>query len=93
MKHIIMVKFKDDIDNIDEIVDEIEVLFEKSTSIQGVNKVEVHQNIIHLPKRYDLMIEINMEKNSLLDFDNSDIHHIWKEKYGKYLSSKVIFDY
>lgn len=50
-------------------------------------------NQIPLPNRYDLMIETEMNKESLALFDHSEIHSIWKETYSKYIQSKVIFDY
>jgi hypothetical protein len=45
------------------------------------------------PNRYDFMIDIEMREESLKLFDNSKIHHIWKEKDSHYLEDKIIFDY
>lgn len=93
MNHIIVVKFKENIINKDDLFEQIKILFEKSVKIEGVYKVKIHKNIIEFPNRYDLMIDIKMEKESLEIFDNSEIHHIWKKKYSDYINSKIIFDY
>jgi len=38
------------------------------------------------------MIKMDLSKNALKEFDNSEIHKEWKEKFGKYITSKTIFD-
>ena len=40
----------------------------------------------------NLMIEIDMAKESLELYDNCIWHKLWKEKYGKLLAQKTIFD-
>ena len=62
MNHIIVVKFKENIINKDDLFEQIKILFEKSVKIEGVYKVKIHKNIIEFPNRYDLMIDIKMEK-------------------------------
>ena len=47
---------------------------------------------MNLPNRYDLMIKMELSPRALNEFDNSDIHKEWKEKFGKYIMSKTIFD-
>ena len=60
--------------------------------IKEVEKVEIYESNTDLPNRYDLMIKMDLSKNALKEFDNSEIHKEWKEKFGKYITSKTIFD-
>ena len=91
MKHLILVKFKEEVS--DKIIDDINALFKKALQIEGIYDIQIYKNIIELPNRYDLMIEIEMEKEVLLLFDSSEVHSIWKKKYSFYIQSKIIFDY
>lgn len=91
MKHLIIVKFKEAVS--DTMMTDIERLFKSALEIEGVYHIEIHKNIIKLPNRYDLMIEIEMEKEALLLFDSSEVHSIWKKEYSSYIQSKIIFDY
>lgn len=93
MNHLIIVKLKRNVTNMDEIIQQIEKLFEKSLELDGIHNIKIHKNIMKFPNRYDFMIDIEMEEESLKLFDNSKIHHIWKEKYSHYLEDKIIFDY
>lgn len=93
MKHIILVKFKKEIENKEDIIHNIKQLFSESTSLQGIYSVHIHKNIIDLSNRYDFMIELEMEMESLFLFDQSMIHKIWKHTYSSYIESKAIFDY
>lgn len=91
MKHLIIVKFKEEIS--DKIIADIDTLFKKALQIDGIYDIHIYKNIIALSNRYDLIIEIEMEKEALKLFDSSEIHHKWKEQYSPYIESKIIFDY
>lgn len=91
MKHYIIVKFKQSFDykrNIGDITD----IFNRTLDINGINAVLVKPSNSNRENRYDLMIEIKMEKSALPDYDKSAPHRLWKEKYGEYIDSKAIFD-
>ena len=91
MKHYIIVKFSNDYDYLDKL-EEIQELFNKSLSIDGINKVEIYKSNSKLANRYDLMIKMDLTSEGLVDFDNSWIHEKWKKDYGKFIQSKTIFD-
>ena len=91
MRHYIIVKFEESI-NIDNIIEPIKELFNQALKIEGVKSIEVKVKNIDLPNRHDLMIEMNLTKEALNIFDNSEIHKKWKEEYGKYIVNKTIFD-
>jgi len=91
MKHYIIVKFNDDVKYLD-FFDSIKELFNRALEIDGVNSIEYFTNCVNLPKRYDIMIRMTLSDNGLSNFDNSNIHKEWKEKYGNMIASKTIFD-
>ena len=86
-----MVKFNKDFDwkrelnNIKRIFDSIDVL--------GVNYTEYTINCIERDNRYDLLIKIDMEKESLSLYDACPNHHEWKDTYSAKIEKKAIFDY
>lgn len=91
MKHYIIVKFNEKTEK-EKIINPIRELFQKSIKIKEVEKVEIYESNTDLPNRYDLMIKMDLSKNALKEFDNGEIHKEWKEKFGKYIMSKTIFD-
>lgn len=92
MKHHIICKFNNSVSDKSAIADEARALFSQLESMNGINKTEVFENCIDLPNRFDLMIRIDMDKNALSEYNNSNVHRYWKENYAKYLESKTIFD-
>ena len=91
MKHYIIVKFNEEYDYKKEL-ENIKELFNESLKLNGVNKVEISISNSDRSNRHDLMIMMELTKDGLLEFDNSWIHAKWKNDYGKYISSKTIFD-
>ncbi len=91
MKHYIIVKFKDEYDYIKHI-EEIRELFDNAMEIKDVSGVKVYTSNSDLLNRYDLMIEMTLNKPALKAFDDCWIHKKWKDDYGRYLTDKVIFD-
>lgn len=91
MKHYIIVKFITDYNYKNEL-DNIIKLFDESKKIFGVESVNIYCSNSNRDNRHDIMIEMILSKEGLENFDNSDIHRNWKELYGKYISSKTIFD-
>lgn len=92
MKHHILVKFNDSVNNKMALLPEIKELFERTLSINGIYSVSLKSNVIDRPNRYDLMIIIDMEQSALEAYDVSEAHRLWKEKYGDMISKKAIFD-
>lgn len=48
--------------------------------------------MIDRPNRYDLLILICMDKTALPAFDESEVHHVWKDTYTPFIAQKAIFD-
>lgn len=95
MKHCILVKYTAEVDAAkkEELLLEIKTLFSGLTSIEGIHGVEVIPNVVDRPNRYDLLIRITMDPETLPVYDDSEPHHIWKRDYACYLEKKAIFDY
>lgn len=94
MLHHIIVKFNDDItpERKKEIAAQAAALFEGLKQMPGIHDVALHTSCIDRPNRYDLMIEISMEKDALPSYDDCEIHHKWKTDFGAFIRSKAIFD-
>lgn len=67
-------------------------LFSKLTDMDGIYDVVIHTCCIDRPNRYDIMIEINMDKDALERYDRCEIHRKWKQTYSDMIESKAIFD-
>ena len=91
MTHYIIVKFNENTEK-KSIINPIKELFQKTSTIKEVEKVDIYESNMDLPNRYDLMIRMVLSKNALNEFDNGEIHKEWKEKFGKYIMNKTIFD-
>lgn len=91
MKHYIIAKLKEGVDKY-ALVDPVTEIFKKTLAIPGIHGVKVKPCCIDRPNRYDLMIEIEMDKEALPAYDASEPHHQWKEQYGDLLVAKTIFD-
>ena len=91
MTHYIIVKFNDEVD-IKELVLPITELFNEALNVEGVTKVDIYTSCLDLNNRHDLMIKMEVTEEGLKNFDNSYIHKEWKERYGKYIINKTIFD-
>lgn len=94
MKHDILIKYKPEIsrERKAELIPEIAELFGHTTEIPGIHSVELFPNVIDRENRFDLLIEIDMEREALEAYDSSVWHHLWKERYGSLLEKKAIFD-
>jgi hypothetical protein len=89
MKHLIIVKFKENIWNREDAASR-EML---AKQIEGVHTVNIYENVTPRPNRHDLMIEMEMDPEALPVYDASATHQEWKARYGKYIQTKTIFDY
>ncbi|MBQ6504462.1 MAG: Dabb family protein [Flexilinea sp.] len=95
MKHDILIKYNPEIGKVRkaELIPEIRALFEQTTEIPGIHGVTLYPNVVERENRYDLLIEIDMERDALEDYDCSVWHRQWKEQYGDLLEKKAIFDH
>lgn len=92
MKHCIIVKFKNDV-NYKSLIPEIKELFDNCKTIEGIDDVNIIENCIDRSNRYHIMIQIDMDKDSLEAYDDCIWHHMWKDRYSDLIESKAIFDY
>ena len=92
MKHNILVKFKKEVDY-KAMLEDIANLFNGLKEIEGINDIVIHTNCIDRENRYDLLIQIDMKKETLPVYDESQIHKLWKSNYSIYIDKKAIFDY
>ena len=95
MKHDILVKYNAGVTKQQkaELIPEIQALFDNTTEIQGIHGVTLYPNVVDRENRYDLLIEIDMEREALEIYDRSRWHRQWKEQYGHLLEKKAIFDH
>ncbi len=91
MIHHIIVKWKDNVDK-QETSQKVRSLYESAVEIPGIHDVIIKDNVIARPNRYDLMIALDMDKDALVTWDNSELHLKWKSEYGSLIESKCIFD-
>ena len=90
MLHYIIVNWKDG--NKEELTLRARKLYSEATSIKGISAVEIKENVTPRDNRYDLMIVLTMQKESLPVWDNRELHLKWKADFGKYIDKKCIFD-
>lgn len=95
MKHCILVKYVETItpEKKEALIPEIKGVFAPLLSMEGIHDIELIPNVIARPNRYDLLIRITMEEETLPVYDASEPHKIWKSQYGHLLEKKAIFDY
>ena len=95
MKHCILVKYNESVDaqKKADLQPQIEELFGQLLTMDGIHGVDIIPNVIARPNRYDLLIRIDMDEETLPLYDASEPHHIWKRDYAQYLEKKAIFDY
>ena len=93
MKHCILVKWNSLVSNKKDMLPGVHSTFGKLLILDGIHEVKILENVIARSNRYDLMILIDMDKDFLPIYDESEPHHEWKEKYGKFVENKAIFDF
>lgn len=93
MKHCILVKWNGLIKDKHDIAKEVKNIFDQLLDIDGIHGVSYRENCIDRANRYDLLICIDLDKEVLPVYDESNPHHEWKEKYGKFVENKAIFDF
>ena len=91
MKHYIIAKFQENCDW-RPMIGAITALFEETLLIPGIRSVRVKPCCVNRPNRYDLMIEMEMDREALDAYDACEAHKKWKQEYGAFLLKKTIFD-
>lgn len=94
MKHCIIAKFTADAyERRQELLVRIGEIFADAVTIPGVHGAEVLPNCVARSNRYDVMIVLDMEKDALALYDESGMHHRWKDEFSPLLEKKAIFDH
>lgn len=95
MKHCILVKLIPEISKKIEnsLIEQIAEIFEGTKEIDGVHYVNIYKCCTDKDNRADIMIEIDMDKKALDEYDKSDSHLIWKREYERFIDEKTIFDF
>ncbi len=95
MKHCILVKFIPEISKKIEnsFIEQIAEIFDGTKEIDGVHYVNIYKCCTNKDNRADIMIEIDMDKKALDEYDKSDSHLIWKREYERFIDEKTIFDF
>ena len=91
MKHHIIVKFAEGTD-VRALEKPVRSIFEQTLSLPGIRGVDVRLSNSDRPNRYDMMIVMDMDKDSLPAYDVSEPHLRWKAEYGGIVAKKAIFD-
>ena len=91
MKHYIIAKWNEGVDRQAGLAP-VKEIFDRTLEIPGIHGVNVIPCCIDRPNRYDLMIEIDMDRDALEAYDACEPHKRWKKEYGDLLEAKTIFD-
>lgn len=92
MQHHILVKFTQEAGDKPCLIARIRELFAAAPQIPGITDVQIRENCIDRPNRYDLLIVLHMEEAALPIWDESSLHKRWKSEFGVYVAQKAIFD-
>lgn len=92
MKHYIIVKWKPDAGNREDLLGKVRTLYSGAEQVEGIRSVSLIPNCVDRPNRYDLMIVLEMDPEVLPVWDACEIHHTWKKDFGALIESKAIFD-
>lgn len=93
MKHVILAKFNNEVVDKTALLEPIRKLFSVAGEIPGVHGATVYPCCVQRENRYDVMIVLDMDKEALPRYDESEMHHAWKQEYGSLLEKKAIFDW
>lgn len=93
MKHYIIAKYTPEVSDKAALLPKIREIFSVAGEIPGVHGAEVYPCCIDRSNRYDVMIVIDMEKEALPAYDESAMHHRWKDEFSALLEKKTIFDH
>ena len=84
MRHYILAKFQADAGDWHGYLPRIREIFRGAA---------VYPGCVDRENRYHVLIELEMEPSALTTYDESAMHHRWKDEFGPLLEKKAIFDY
>lgn len=92
MLHRIIVKYTPLVTDRDAFAEEVLGIFKPLETMDGIHKVGIVKGLPLAENRWDLMIEIEMEKSALPAYNESAPHKKWKTEYACFVEKKAIFD-
>lgn len=92
MKHLIIVKANSNAPAREAFMEAAKEAFSPVTQIPGVRSVRVIPGLKLAENRFDFIVEIDMNRESLPLYDRSEAHRLWKQNYGGWIEQKAIFD-
>lgn len=92
MTHCIIVKWKPELDKA-SLLAQVTELYRKAEEMPIVSQVRIVPNVIARDNRYDLCIALDMAVADLPMWDQSELHHEWKNTFGAMIDKKAIFDF
>ncbi len=93
MKHCILVKWNDTVTDKATVESDAKKLFANALSLPEIKDIHFINNCVDKENRYDFLIIIEMEKESLPIWNECDVHKKWKALFGGFIESKAIFDF
>ena len=93
MKHMILAKFNSEVADKAALLEPIRTMFSVASEIPGVHGASVYPCCVQRENRYDVMIVLDMDKEALPRYDESEMHAAWKHEFGPLLEKKAIFDW
>ena len=89
MKHCIIAKYTPQAyERRAELLPRIREIFAVAGEIPGVRGAEVYPNCVARENRYDVMIVLEMDRDALPLYDDSEMHHRWKDEFGGLLEKR-----
>ena len=92
MLHRIIVKYNETVTDREAFAKAAEELFKGVLTIEGIHGVRTVKGLPIADNRWDLIIEIDMDRQSLEAYSQSEPHKIWKRDWACYIDKKAIFD-
>ena len=92
MKHMVIVKMNENAPSREEFIQKAREAFAPVTDIPGIRAVRVIPGLPLAENRYDFIVEIDMDKESLPAYNESEAHKNWKKTYASWIQHKAIFD-
>ena len=92
MLHRIIVKYTALGTDRDAFAEEVLGIFKPLENMDGIHRVGIVKGLPLAENRWDLMIEIEMDRDALPAYNESAPHKKWKTEYACFVEKKAIFD-
>jgi hypothetical protein len=94
MNHYVILKLHDGQDKTEFAQNARSILTELVEAIDGVQKVNVHENVVDRPDNYDIMLHFEMDgKDTLYTYIEHSIHKRFIAYAQSKVASKISFDW